>query len=221
MDPPSSWDSLRKQARKLEAQLDEQIHSYRKLVTKVDLSNDKEAESRIEQLLMQLKQVNVEMQSWATSGGSEIFSHTLTRHQEILEDLTQEFGWLRSSYKTKKEHASLLDDFREFDRSRLNIEDGSGGSYEQTLLKERASLHRSSAQIDSVVSQAQETLNTLVFQRSVFGGISGKIGNIGSRLPNINGILSSIKKKKSMDTIILSLVASLCMFLMLIYWWSK
>ncbi|PSS17735.1 Golgi SNAP receptor complex member 1-1 like [Actinidia chinensis var. chinensis] len=42
MDPPSSWDSLRKQARKLEAQLDDQMHLYRKLVsTKADDSADK------------------------------------------------------------------------------------------------------------------------------------------------------------------------------------
>ncbi|KAI3467975.1 hypothetical protein Pfo_024638 [Paulownia fortunei] len=221
MDPPSSWDSLRKQARKLEAQLDEQMHLYRKLVsTKVDNSNDNDVESGIDQLLKQLQQVNVQMQAWVSSGGSEIFSHTLTRHQEILQDLTQEFNRLHSSHRAKKEHASLLEDFREFDRTRLDLEDG-GGSYEQALLKERASLHRSSGQMDSVISQAQETLKSLVFQRSSFGGINSKLSNVSSRLPTVNHILSAIKKKKSMDTIILSLVASVCTFLILIYWWTK
>ncbi|PIN23148.1 SNARE protein GS28 [Handroanthus impetiginosus] len=221
MDPPTSWDSLRKQARKLEAQLDEQMHLYRKLVsTKVENSNDNDVESGIDQLLKQLQQVNVQMQAWVSSGGSEIFSHTLTRHQEILQDLTQEFNRLHSSYRAKKEHASLLEDFREFDRTRLDLEDG-GGSYEHALLKERASLHRSSGQMDSVISQAQETLKSLVFQRSTFGGINSKISNVSSRLPTVNNILSAIKKKKSMDTIILSLVASVCTFLILIYWWTK
>ncbi|KAG6395616.1 hypothetical protein SASPL_141739 [Salvia splendens] len=170
-------------------------------------------ESGIDHLLKQLQQ---------SSGGSEIFSHTLTRHQEILQDLTQvcnylvislfrnancvyglalnceEFKRLHSSHRAKKEHASVLEDFREFDRSRLDLEEGG-----------------------LVISQAQETLKSLVFQRSTFGGINSKLSNVGSRLPTVNNILSSIKKKKSMDTIILSLVASVCTFLILIYWWTK
>lgn len=221
MDPPTSWVSLRKQARKLEAQLDEQIHLYRKLVsTKVDDGNENNLESGIDQLLKQLQQVNSQMQAWISSGGSEIFSHTLTRHQEILHDLTQEFNRLRSSLRAKKEHASLLEDFREFDRARLDLEDG-GGSYEQALLKERATLGRSTGQMDSVISHAQETLGALVFQRSTFGGINSKLSNVSSRLPTVNSILSAIKKKKSMDTIILSLVASVCTFLIVIYWLTK
>lgn len=224
MDVPSSWDALRKQARKLEAQLDEQMHSYRKLVsskgsTKVD-TTENDLESGIDWLLKQLQQVNIQMQDWVSSGGSEMVSHTLTRHQEILQDLTQEFYRLRSSLKAKQEHASLLEDFREFDRTRLDLEDGVG-SPEQALLKEHASINRSTGQMDSVISQAQATLGALVFQRSTFGGINSKLSNVSSRLPSVNQILSSIKRKKSMDTIILALVASVCTFLIFIYWVTK
>lgn len=220
MDVPSSWDALRKQARKLEAQLDEQMNSYRKLVaTKVE-ATDNNLEYGIEQLLKQLDQVNNQMRSWVSSGGSEMVSHTLTRHQEILQDLTQEFYRLRSSLRAKQEHASLLQDFREFDRSRLDLEEGEN-SVDQVLLKEHATISRSTGQMDSVISQAQSTLGTLVFQRSTFGGINSKISNVSSRLPTVNQILASIKRKKSMDTIILSLVASVCTFLIFIYWLTK
>lgn len=66
------------------------MHLYRKLVSnKVGSSNDNDLESGISLLLKQLQQVNAQMQAWVSSGGSEIFSHTLTRHQEILQDLTQ------------------------------------------------------------------------------------------------------------------------------------
>lgn len=66
------------------------MHLYRKLVSaKIDSCNDNDLESGIDQLLKHLQQVNVQMQAWVSSGGSEIFSHTLTRHQEILQDLTQ------------------------------------------------------------------------------------------------------------------------------------
>ncbi|KAJ8446557.1 hypothetical protein Cgig2_019710 [Carnegiea gigantea] len=220
MDVPTSWDALRKQARKLEAQLDEQMNSFRKLVaTKVN-SGDNDIESTVEQLLKQLDQVNNQMRAWVSSGGTEMVSHTLTRHQEILQDLTQEFYRLRSSLRAKQEHASLLQDFREFDRSSLDLEEG-GDSVEKALLKEHASISRSTGQMDSVISQAQSTLGALMVQRSTFGGINSKLSNVSSRLPTVNQVLASIKKKKSMDTIILSLVVSVCTFLTFIYWVTK
>ncbi|KAH7547465.1 Golgi SNAP receptor complex member 1-1 [Ziziphus jujuba] len=224
MELPSSWDALRKQARKLEAQLDEQMNSYRKLVStkgsgKVD-AGENDLESGIDKLLKQLQQVNSQMRAWVSSGGSEMVSHTLTRHQEILQDLTQEFYRLRSSLRAKQEHASLLEDFREFDRTRLDLEEGVG-SPEQALLKEHAAISRNTGQMDTVISQAQATLGTLVLQRSTFGGINLKLSNVSSRLPTVNHLLSAIKRKKSMDTIILSLVASVCTFLIFIYWLSK
>ncbi|KAK9690486.1 hypothetical protein RND81_09G131200 [Saponaria officinalis] len=220
MEVHTSWDSLRKQARKLEAQLDEQMILYRKLASSKADTEDNNLQSVIEQLLQQLDQVNNQMQAWVSSGGAEMVSHTLTRHQEILLDLTQEFYRLRSSLRAKQEHASLLQDFREFDRNKLDLE-GGGNSEDQALLKERANISRSTGQMDSVISQAQSTLGTLVLQRSTFGGINSKISNVSSRLPTVNQILASIKRKKSMDTIILSLVASVCTFLILIYWLTK
>ena len=36
----------------------------------------------------------------------------------------QEFYRLRSSLRAKQEHATLLEDFREFDRSRVDLEAG-------------------------------------------------------------------------------------------------
>ncbi|WOL08675.1 Golgi SNAP receptor complex member 1-1-like [Canna indica] len=208
------------QARKLEAQLDEQICLYRRLVSIRPDGSENELESAIEHLLKQLQQVNLQMQTWVSSGGSQIISHTFTRHKEILQDLTQEFYRLRSSLKAKQERSSLLLDFRDFDRSKVDVEEN-GDSTEHALLKEQAAISRSSGQMDNVISQAQATLGALVLQRSTFGGISTKISNVSSRIPTVNHILSAIRRKKSMDTIILSLVASVCTFLILIYWLSK
>ncbi|XP_021906559.1 Golgi SNAP receptor complex member 1-1 [Carica papaya] len=133
----------------------------------------------------------------------------------------QEFYRLRSSLRAKQEHASLLEDFREFDRSRIDLEDGVGSTEQQLLLKEHAAISRNTGQMDTVISQAQSTLGALMLQRSTFGGINSKLSNVSSRLPTVNHILSAIKRKKSMDTIILSLVASVCTFLIFIYWLSK
>lgn len=69
------------------------MNSYRKLVSakasaKFD-AVDNDLEAGIDRLLKQLQHVNSQMQAWVSSGGSEMVSHTLTRHQEILQDLTQ------------------------------------------------------------------------------------------------------------------------------------
>lgn len=58
----------------------------------------------------------------------------------------QEFYRLRSSFRAKQEHASLLQDFREFDRSRLDLEEG-GDSDERALLKEHATIGRNTRQV--------------------------------------------------------------------------
>ncbi|CAM0951375.1 unnamed protein product [Alopecurus aequalis] len=213
----SSWDALRKQARRLEAQLDDQMIAYRKLVSMKSDGSENDIETDIERSLKQLQQVNSQMQTWVSSGGSEVLSHTLTRHMEILQDLTQEFYRLRSSLRVKQQHASLLD-LRDFDRAKFDVEEA-GES--EALLREQAAIGRNSGQVDNVISQAQATLGALMSQRSTFGGITTKISNVSSRIPTINHILAAIRRKKSMDTIILSLVASVCAFLMFIYWLSK
>lgn len=71
------------------------MNAYRKLVsTNVSTKGDaaeSDLESWIERLIKQLQQVNSHMQAWVSSGGSDMVSHTLTRHQEILQDLAQVF----------------------------------------------------------------------------------------------------------------------------------
>lgn len=58
----------------------------------------------------------------------------------------QEFYKLRSSLRAKQEHASLLQDFRDFDRARFDLEEN-GGSEEQALLKEQAAISRNSGHV--------------------------------------------------------------------------
>lgn len=62
----------------------------------------------------------------------------------------QEFHRLRSSLRAKQEHASLLDDFKEFDRTRLDLEDGAE-SEQHALLKEHASISRSTGHVSVII----------------------------------------------------------------------
>ena len=57
----------------------------------------------------------------------------------------QELHCLCSSLRAKHEHASLLEDFWEFDRTRLDLE--GVGSPEQALMKEHVSISQSTGHV--------------------------------------------------------------------------
>ena len=61
----------------------------------------------------------------------------------------QEFYRLRSSLKAKQEHASLLEDFKEFDRTRLDLEQVD--SEQHALLKERTSISRNTGHVSDTI----------------------------------------------------------------------
>ncbi|RWW16219.1 hypothetical protein GW17_00019907 [Ensete ventricosum] len=100
------------------------MSAYRRLVSTKPDGSENELVSGIENLLKQLQQVNLQMQTWVSSGSSQIVSHTLARHKEILQDLTQEFFRLRSGLRAKQERSSLLLDLRDFDIAKADMEEG-------------------------------------------------------------------------------------------------
>lgn len=61
----------------------------------------------------------------------------------------QEFYRLHSSVKAKQEHASLLEDFKEFDRTRLDLEQVD--SEQHALLKERTSISRNTGHVSDTI----------------------------------------------------------------------
>ncbi|CAN6845796.1 unnamed protein product, partial [Brassica oleracea] len=54
------------QARKIEAQLDEQMHLYHRLVSTKSDGEESDLEAGIDLLLRQLQQVNAQMQAWVS-----------------------------------------------------------------------------------------------------------------------------------------------------------
>jgi hypothetical protein len=76
------------QARKLESELDVKLASFRRVGTPKGGQGDG-SEAEIERLLQQLNDVNKHMQSWVSNAGSDVLSHTLARHRNILHELSQ------------------------------------------------------------------------------------------------------------------------------------
>ena len=171
----------------------------------------------IEGLLQRLNDVNSAMSGAVTGGDAR--SHTLARHKDVLMEYTSEFRRIKNKVEANREHASLLGGGR--------VGGGGGGgefgdsSASSQLLRERSTINSSTSKVDDVISQAQATAAALVSQRGIFANVANNLSTIGSRFPVVNNMLTAIKRKKSKDTIILSVVCALCTGFILIYWLSK
>ncbi|CAL5398011.1 unnamed protein product [Camellia sinensis] len=142
---------------------------------------------------------------------------------------SQEFKRTKGNINSMREHAELLSSVRE-DISEYKAS-GSMSPRVQ-LLRERASIHGSISHgeilgndlqevIDDVISQAQSTRAALGSQRAFFGNVEGKVKLLSDKFPIIRGLLGSIRRKKSRDTLILSAVIAACTLFLIIYWLSK
>eukprot|EP00249_Psilotum_nudum_P013133 c24169_g1_i1 orf=108-782(+) len=218
---PDSWDGLRKLARKLEGELDAKLSSYRQLVISDGQGAEDMTEEEIKELLQQLQQVNLCVESLLSSACSDVISHSLTRQKNILREIGQEFRKLQSSAKARREHEELLESFGKVERTWSSPDNGVIDPAQKALLHEQALLQKSTTQLDTVITQADVAFGALASQRLMFSDMSSKIIALNSKFPSVHGILRAIRHKKSRDTIILSLVVSVCSFLILVYWLSK
>lgn len=229
----SGWEELRKEARKIEGDLDVKLSSYAKLGARftqggyVDTGSPtlgssrswKSMEMEIQSLLEKLVDINDSMGRCAASAApTTSVTQKLARHRDILHEFTQEFRRIKGNMNTMREHAELLisvrDDISEYKAS-------GSMSPKMQLLRERAAIHGSISHIDEVISQAQATRSVLGSQRALFGDVGGKVKLLSEKFPVIRGLLGSIRRKRSRDTLILSAVIAACTLFLIIYWLSK
>ncbi|CAN1188782.1 Golgi SNAP receptor complex member 1-2 [Linum perenne] len=229
----SGWEELRREARKVEGDLDVKLSSYAKLGVRFTQAGSvetgsptvgsvrswKSVEMEIQSLLEKLLDINDSMSRCAESASQTTsVNQKLARHRDILHEYTQEFRRIKGNINSMKEHAELLssvrDDISEYKAS------GSSSPRVQ-LLRERASIHGSISHIDDVISQAQATRAVLGSQRSFFGEVQGKVKHLSDKFPVIRGLLGSIRRRRSRDTLILSAVIGACSLFLIIYWLSK
>ncbi|CAN8318580.1 unnamed protein product [Cochlearia groenlandica] len=229
----SGWEELRREARKIEGDLDVKLSSYAKLGARftqggyVDTGSPtvgsgrswKSMEMEIQSLLEKLLDINDSMSRCAASAAATTsVTQKLARHRDLLHEYTQEFRRIKGNINSMREHAELLssvrDDISEYKAS------GSMSPGVQ-VLRERASIHGSISHIDEVIGQAQATRAVLGSQRSLFSDVQGKVKNLADKFPVIRGLLGSIKRRRSRDTLILSAVIAACTLFLIIYWLSK
>nr|XP_028961466.1 Golgi SNAP receptor complex member 1-2 [Malus domestica] len=226
----SGWEELRREARKIEGDLDVKLSSYAKLGARftqggyVDSGSPpvsssrswKSMEMEIESLLEKLLDINDSMSRCAASATpATSVTQKLARHRDILHEFTQR---IKGNINSLREHAELLtsvrDDISEYKAS-------GSMSPRMQILRERAAIHGSVSHIDEVISQAQTTRAVLGSQRALFGDVQGKVKNLSDKFPIIRGLLGSIRRRRSRDTLILSAVIAACTLFLIIYWLSK
>ena len=133
-----------------------------------------------------------------------------------FEKMMQEFKRLKSIHSSMQDRADLLGD----------VESGSNApllplsSNSSAILRERANIGGVNNALDDVIGQAQNVASSLMQQRRVFDGVNSKLTTLGSRFPVVNSLLTSIRRRKAKDTIVMSLVVALCLALMLLYMFS-
>jgi Golgi SNAP receptor complex protein 1 len=122
----SGWEELRREARKLEGDLDVKLSSYARLAARsssaasgaaspsADGSSWKSMEFEILSLLGKLQDVNDAMSRCAASTApTTSVSQKLARHRDILHEFTQEFRRTRGNLSSMREHADLLSSVRD------------------------------------------------------------------------------------------------------------
>ncbi|CAL9173152.1 unnamed protein product [Musa hybrid cultivar] len=231
----SGWEELRKEARKIEGDLDVKLSSYAKLASRFTHSSSgygdngsptigssrswKSMEMEIQSLLEKLLDINDAMSRCAASTApTTSINQKLARHRDILHEFTQEFRRTKGNLNSIREHAELLYSVR--DDISESMASGSM-SPRVNLLRERAAIHGNISHIDEVIGQAQATRSALGSQRVLFGDVQGKVKQLGDRFPKIRGLIGAIRRKRSKDTLILSAVIAACTLFLVIYWLSK
>ncbi len=212
----SSWDALRRDARKLENELDMKLASYGKQYGEL-------AGSEIDVLIDRLQAVNSSLQADARLHPSGNHGVLAQRHADILQDYTMEYKRLVSNGRGLGGRLELLGDHGAGSEGfgGRSATSSANTSNQGLLLRERGTLDRAHSGIDNVVQQAYNVASGLGRQRDIFVGVDGRLGQLGSKFPVMNSMLNAIRRKKNRDTLVLSGVGGALTLLMMLYWWHR
>jgi Golgi SNAP receptor complex protein 1 len=134
------------------------------------------------------------------------------RYREILFDLTGDFQKTSAQFTRKKEQLELF--------SGANTT-GSGGEQQdeamQHLMRERGHIDRSVSASAAVINQASEIHSDLRSQGMSLRGVQGTIIRITSNIPGLNRLVENIRRRRSMDDMVVSGVIAACILFTLWY----
>ena len=249
--PSTAWEELRKEARKLENEIDANLASLSKLIG-VGNSHATKSASSVGSISGGYNQYNNNTTTNKIEGNFDIIASKEGEIEALLTRLSDVTRALASSIHsganassdtrthTLTRHRDVATEFNhEFRRLKDYIEQerehasllqgrhrGSNGtlgdeSNSSAAMRERNSILSSSIAVDDAIGVAQNTASALYEQRGIFNSTISALATAGSKFPVVNNLLVAIKRKKNKDAIVLSAVCAICSALVLIYWMAK
>jgi len=228
------FDTLRREATKLERHLEDRVSRYQQLAQKLN-TQDKSLESLlnsaetgsvipteeeatlrndIQRTLSSLSDlIQTKLAPAAERSGKSQHQLLVKRYREILFDLTGDFQKTSALFTRKKEQLELF--------SGANTS-GNGGNSEQDeamqqLMRERNHINNSLSASAAVINQAAEIHSDLRTQGMSLRGVQGTILRISSNIPGLNRLVEHIRRRRSRDDYILSGVIATCILFTLWY----
>ncbi|GAB1526723.1 protein transport protein gos1 [Rhizoctonia solani] len=227
----STYESLRRQCRTLEALVNDKLTAYSRLAVTLssgqsgDLEQGSAArwsdmEEEIEGLLekprisvnslSKLRETNDGMADLMSESQVEVTTsmrHSAQMHREMLDDYVRDFGRTKVNVRGALDRANLLSNVR----SDINAYKAARSSATDSLLAERGRIDSSHRMTDDILAQAYETRAEFSRQRSSLAGINARMGGVLNSMPGINSLIGMIHSRRRRDGIILGCVIGLCL----------
>jgi hypothetical protein len=232
----SSFETIHRRAKMLEARLESRVQSYSSLAQKfnadlgygqndeenslLDSGEEQALASEIESDLAELQDCIQNMRKISQdkpSGPHE--DGLIRRYHEIHFDYSSEFKNTSATVHRKKESMDLFANSNRLRNSGDGTGDSSnnGGGATAKLLRERSSLAASMRSINDVISQAFEAKDSLLGQRTTLGGASSGLSSLTSNVPSFNRLIDGISRKKLKESVIVAVFTGI--LLCFTIWW--
>jgi|EP00979_Chaetoceros_neogracilis_P012579 Golgi SNAP receptor complex protein 1 len=233
------FDTLRREATKLERNLEDKISRYHLLAQKIQVdsplthrsvsqtsSSLEAAESgsvtnsvneenllanEINRTLGQMNDlINTKMAPAAERSMKAQHSLLVKRYREILFDSTNDFKKASGAIHRKRESMEL---FSGAGSNGMQVEDP---AMEQ-LLRERNAIGNSIKSATSVLNQASDIRNELRNQGMALKGVGTKVLNMAGKIPGLNGLIDNIRRRRGRDDMVVSGTIAVCVLFTLWY----
>jgi Golgi SNAP receptor complex protein 1 len=237
------FDSLKRQATKLERHLEEQVARYQQLaqqqattLTANNNNNTTDAElgmtttvTMMQEELVLARDISRNVQTLgdlisqqlspaAVRSGKAQHSLLVKRYREILFDVTSDFQKTTAALQRQREYSELMTVQNVHTTSTATSSTNDDGGQEALLLwREQNSIQNSVNATSSILQQAGDTFSSLQQQGASLRGVGGSISRITQAVPSLHRLMDAIRRKKSRDDYIVAAVIATCIVFTLWY----
>lgn len=238
----SDFDVLRREASKLERQLEDRLSKYQQLAQRITSSSNAsnkthsglldsmehgasngaanptllfQEDAKLSSEISRLLQQCTEMNHrMAKSATKQQHDILVKRCREVTYDFQSDFTKVRQNVQRRKDAMEL------FGSANSSTKTNSGNNNEgdmEHLLRERNHVSNSLHATSAILGQASDTFGELKHQRRSLTGVSGKVMQVAQSVPGLNRVMEAIRQKRNKDDLIVAGVIAACVVFTLWY----